>query len=63
MYHGMYQYRDEHGKDYHVSARMGGFKTIESAVKAISCRGGVGYVADAKNVPLYVVRNGKLLKG
>jgi hypothetical protein len=62
VYHGMYEYRDEWKKVYHLSARLGGFKTVEAAVKAVVVRGGVGYVSDARNVPLYVVRNG-LLKG
>lgn len=60
MYHGMYEYRDEWKKVYHLSARMGGFKTVEAATRAVARRGGVGYVSDARNVPLYIVRKGQI---
>jgi hypothetical protein len=62
MYHGMYEHRDEWGKVYHTSARIGGFKTEEAAIKAVVKRGGIGYVSDARNVVLCVVRNGRIVK-
>lgn len=61
MFHGMYEHKDEYGHVYHLSARIGGFTSVESAVKAVAKRSDVGYISDSRNVVLHVIRNGKLV--
>lgn len=59
MYRATYEHRDWTGKVYHLNARIGGFSKEASAVKAIVCRGGVGYVSNAAGHILFVVRSGR----
>lgn len=58
----MYEHKDEYGHTYHLSARIGGFASVESAAKAVVRRGNTGYVSDSRNVVLHVIRNGKLIQ-
>lgn len=62
MVHGFYEHVDEWGKQYHLSAKIGGFKDESAAVKAIAKRGGVGYTTDHRNVVLNIVRNGQIVR-
>jgi hypothetical protein len=62
MIYGMYEYTDEWGNKKHTSARIGGFKTEEQAVKAITKRGGNGYTLSDRNVLINIVRDGQIKK-
>jgi len=58
MFLGMYKHTDCWHKTYYLSARMCGFKSKESALKAINARSKSGFIADMNNRPLAIVENG-----
>jgi hypothetical protein len=55
---GMYQLPDRSG---YRNARMGGFASEASAVRAIARKGGIGYIMTQNRVVINAVRNGKIV--
>lgn len=53
---GMYQV---HGG--YRNAKIGGFKHVDSAVRAIARNGGVGYVMDQHRIVTHAVRHGRIV--
>lgn len=54
---GMYQVK---GLGYR-NARIGGYGSINAAVRAIAQRGGVGFIMDQSRMVTHAVRNGRIV--
>lgn len=55
---GMYQLPNKQG---YRNARIGGFKNLDAAVRAIAKRSGVGYIMRQDHMVIHAVRNGRIV--
>lgn len=62
MFHAMYAHVDRYGKTHYTNARIGGYKTEDQARRAVVRNGPDGYVTDDRDVCLFIVRKGHVVK-
>lgn len=53
---GMYQIQGGYR-----NTRIGGFKHVDSAVKAIARKGGIGFIMNQDRMVIHAVRNGRIV--
>lgn len=56
---GMYQLPNRSG---YRNAKMNGFASVDSAVRAIARKGGIGYVMTQSREVTHAVRNGRIVR-
>lgn len=57
MYYAIKQQQDEYGHLFGISARRGGYKSLQSAISAL-IKAGTGYVVDDTRTTVAVVKDG-----